>query len=153
MPNLRIVPILLCFAVAACTHNPYTRNHGAGSKASEPSSTAGAKGQKAGDVPSRSVPANGVAKPVQRVGRPVVIYPVAPGVVNRPENVQTVVKEAGDILRQLSKKQAQNALNDLKPGALVSENPQEQIAEMLIDTTTMEQALKILKALQHAKQE
>jgi hypothetical protein len=77
--------------------------------------------------------------------------PLKPAVSIQPEDIQAVVKSAGDTLRQLSKDQAQKALNELKPGAPESPNPQEEITEMLVDTTTMEQALKIAKALQDAK--
>ena len=63
------------------------------------------------------------------------------------------VRRPATHLRQLSKEQAQKALNELKPGTPVTDNPQEEITEMLIDTTSMEKALQILKVLQHAKQE
>jgi hypothetical protein len=86
------------------------------------------------------------------VASPVIGSPVKAGVANRPEDVQAVVKAAGDNLRQLSKEQAQGALNELKPGTS-TDNPQEEITEMLIDTTTMDQALQILKTLQRSKQE
>jgi hypothetical protein len=52
----------------------------------------------------------------------------------------------------LSKEQAQGALNELKPG-ISTDNPQEEITEMLINTSTMDQALQILKTLQGSKHE
>ena len=84
---------------------------------------------------------------------PVITASVTPSIVNKPQDVQAVGKAAGDTLRQLTKEQAQNALNELKPGSPVTDNPQEEITGMLIDATTMDQALQILKVLQQAKQE
>jgi hypothetical protein len=81
----------------------------------------------------------------------VVINQAIPAGLTRPENIQAVVKSAGDILRSLSQDQAQKALHELKPNAPASSNPQEDILGMLMDTTTMERAVKILTALQHAK--
>jgi hypothetical protein len=86
------------------------------------------------------------------VASPVINSPVKTSVANRQEDVQAVVKAAGDNLRQLSKEQAQGALNELKPGTS-TDHPQEEITEMLINTTTMDQALQILKTLQRSRQE
>lgn len=128
--------------MAACTWNPFAAPQ------KKP-----AKRQKAGSPVHRVVPAKKSPSPAQKVARPVITASVTPSVANKPEDVQAVVKAAGDTLRQLTKEQAQNALNDLKPGTPVTDNPQEEITGMLIDTTAMEKALQILKVLQHAKQE
>jgi len=90
------------------------------------------------------------AASVQKLKTVVVKEPLPPG-LTRPDNIQAVVDSAGDILRSISKDQAQKALDELKPGASASSAPQEEISAMLIDTKTMEQAVKILTALQHAK--
>jgi hypothetical protein len=147
MPNLPIhLPISLCLALTACTSNSSTHR-------------GSAKYRQAGNVKQtekvthRTVSPSQSPTPVPKVARPVILATPAHGMENRPENVQAVVKAAGDILRLLSKEQAQNAASELKPGAPVSDDPQQEITEMLLDTTTMEQALQILKALQHAKQE
>jgi hypothetical protein len=143
MPNPRTyLPILVCFAIAACTWNPFA-----------PPQKQPAKHQKSGIPVHKSVSAKESPTPGQKVARPVITASVTPSVVNKPEDVQAVGKAAGDALRQLTKEQAEKALNELKPGAPVTDNPQEEITGMLIDATTMEQALQILKVLQHAKQE
>lgn len=132
-------------------------------KAVEPMSREGAVKTSVGAPAFNNIPANGSARPGPKLTpvvsagpvpklTPVVISgTVKPSVPNRPDDIQAVVKSAGDTLRQLSKDQAQKALNNLQPGAPESLNPQEDITAMLIDTTTMDQALKILKALQNAK--
>jgi hypothetical protein len=143
MPNPRTyLPILVCFAIAACTWNPFA-----------PPQKHPAKHQKSGIPVHKSVSAKESPTPGQKVARPVITASVTPSVVNKPEDAQAVGKAAGDALRQLTKEQAEKALNELKPGAPVTDNPQEEITGMLIDATTMEQALQILKVLQHAKQE
>jgi hypothetical protein len=143
MSNRRIfLPILLCFAVAACTGNPFAPPH------KQP-----AKRQKTVSPSHNDVSAKKSPTPLQRVAQPVINASITPSVVNKPKDVQAVAKAAGDILRQLTKEQAQNALNELNPGASVADDPQEEITVMLIDATTMEQALQILKVLQHARQE
>jgi hypothetical protein len=149
MLNLPIhLPILLCLALIACTSNPSTRSNGGSAKYRQ-----AGKVKQTGKVTHRTVSPSQSPTPVLKVARPVILATATPGVENRPENVQAVVKAAGDILRLLSKEQAQNAASELKPGASVSDDPQQEITEMLLDTTTMEQALQILKTLQHAKQE
>jgi hypothetical protein len=143
MPNPRTyLPILVCFAMAACTWNPVAapQKHPA-------------KRQKTGMPVHKGVPAKKNPTPGQKVAQPVITASVTPSVVNKPEDVQAVGKAAGDTLRQLTKEQAQKALDELKPGTPVTDNPQEEITGMLIDATTTEQALQILKVLQHAKQE
>lgn len=143
MPNPRTyLPILVCFAMAACTWNPFA-----------PHQKQPAKRQKTGVPVHKDVSAKKSPTPGQTVARPVITASVTPSVANKPEDVQAVGKAAGDILRQLTKEQAQNALNELKPSTLTTDNPQEEITGMLIDATTMERALQILKVLQHAKQE
>jgi hypothetical protein len=142
MPNLRIHgSILLCLVLTACTCPWAKKTH-----VNPP------KHQKTENVPPHHVPAKKGPTPAPKVASPVIGSPVKAGVANRPEDVQAVVKAAGDNLRQLSKEQAQGALNELKPGTS-TDNPQEEITEMLIDTTTMDQALQILKTLQRSKQE
>jgi hypothetical protein len=143
MPNPRIyLPILVCFAMAACTWNPFA-----------PPQKQPAKRQKTEIPVHKGVSAKESPTPVQKVAQPVITASVTPSVVNKPEDVQAVGKAAGDTLRQLTKEQAQKALNELKPGIPVTDNPQEEITGMLIDAATMEQALQILKVLQRAKQE
>ena len=110
------------------------------------------KHQKTGNAPAHHVPAKKGPTPAPKVASPVIGSPVKAGVANRPEDVQAVVKAAGDNLRQLSKEQAQGALNELKPGTS-TDNPQKEIIEMLMNTTTMDQALQILKTLQGSKHE
>jgi len=87
---------------------------------------------------------------VQTLKTVVVRQPIPQG-LTQPDNIHAVVKSGGDILRSLSKDQAQKALTELQPNSLASPNPQEEITGMLMDTTTMEQAVRILTALQHAK--
>ncbi|HWX17651.1 MAG TPA: hypothetical protein VNY07_13785 [Chthoniobacterales bacterium] len=87
---------------------------------------------------------------VQTLKTVVVSEPIPQG-LTRQDNIQAVVKSGGDILQSLSKDQAQKALTELKPNSLASPNPKEEITGMLMDTTTMEQAVRILTALQHAK--
>jgi hypothetical protein len=143
MPNLRSrLPILLCLALAACTWNPFA----------QPDKKA-PKRTRTGSGSHRTVPPEKKPTPAQKVASPVIGGPVVASTGNRPKDVQSVRKAAGDTLRQLSKEQAQNALNELKPGGPVSDDPQEEITAMLIDATAMEKAQQILKALQHAKQE
>lgn len=123
-------------------------------KATERMSKTGATETSAGKTPSNLIPANGAAPPVNarvQVLKPVVIHEAVPAGPTRTDNIQAVVASAGDILRSLTKDQAQKALNELKPDAPASSNPHEDITAMLMDTTTMEQAVKILSALQHAK--
>jgi len=92
---------------------------------------------------------------VQKLKPVVITKPIPPG-LTRPDNIQAVVASAGEILRSFPKDQAQTlaqkALDELKPGAPPSPTAQEDITAMLMDTTTMEQAVRILTALQHAKQ-
>jgi hypothetical protein len=143
MPNPRTyLPLLVSLALAACTWNPFA-----------PPQKQPAKRQKTGMPVHKVVPAKKNPSPVQKVAQPVITASVTPSVVNKPEDVQAVVKAAGDTLRQLTKEQAQKALDELKPGTPVTDNPQEEITGMLIDATTTEQALQILRVLQHAKQE
>ena len=142
MPNLRIYgSILLCLVLTACTF-PWSKK----TPVSPP------KHRKTGNVPAHHVPAKKGPTPAPKIASPVIGSPVKAGLANRPEDVQAVVKAAGDNLRQLSKEQAQGALNELKPGTS-TDNPQEEITEMLINTTTMDQALQILKTLQGSKHE
>jgi hypothetical protein len=143
MPNPRTyLSILVCFVMAACTWNPFA-----------PPQKQPAKHQKTAVPVRKAVSPKKSPTPVQKVAQPVITASVTPSVVNKPEDVQAVGKAAGDTLRQLTKEQAQKALNELKPGTPVTDNPQEEITGMLIDAANMEQALQILKVLQHAKQE
>jgi hypothetical protein len=143
MPDPRIYfPILVCFAMAACTWNPFA-----------PPQKQPAKHQSTGNPVHNGVSAKKSPTPGQKVAPPVITAAVTPSVVNKPQDVQAVGKAAGDTLRQLTKDQAQNALKELKPGSPVTDNPQEEITGMLIDATTMDQVLQILKVLQQAKQE
>jgi len=87
---------------------------------------------------------------VQTLKTVVVSKPIPQG-LTRADNIQAVVKSGGDILRSLSKDQAQKALTELEPNSVASPNPQEEITGMLMETTTMEQGVRILTALQHAK--
>jgi hypothetical protein len=135
-------PILVCFALAACTWNPFA-----------PPQKQPAKRQSTRNPVHHSVSAKKSPTPGRKVAPPVITASVTPSVVNKPQDVQAVGKAAGDTLRQLTKEQAQKALNELKPGSPVTDDPQEEITGMLIDATTMEQALQILKVLQQAKQE
>jgi hypothetical protein len=128
--------------MATCAWNPFT-----------PPKKQPARRPKTGIPAHQSVPAKKSPTPGQKVARPVITASVTPSVVNKPEDVQAVGKAAGDTLRQLTKEQAQKALNELKPGSPETDNPQEEITGMLIDAATMEEALQILKVLQHAKQE
>jgi hypothetical protein len=165
MHRLRtFVLIILAFALVACAPNPYAHNktivrHNTGrssvvemQRAANPTSAPGTRPGQAMEVPPKSISANNTGKTVP-MAKPVINSPVKPGEVDRPENVQAVVRAAGDILRRLSQRQAQKALHELKPDVPTSDNPHEAILEMLIDTTTLDQALKILKALRDAKQE
>jgi hypothetical protein len=143
MPDPRIyLPILVCFAMAACTWNPFA-----------PAQKQPARRQSTGNPVHSGVSAKKSPTPGQKVAPAVITASVTPSVVNKPQDVQAVGKAAGDTLRQLTKEQAQKALNELKPGSPVADNPQEEITGMLIDATTMEQVLQILKVLQQAKQE
>jgi hypothetical protein len=143
MPDPRIyLSILVCFAMAACTWNPFA-----------PPQKQPAKRRSTGKPVHHDVSPKKSPAPGQKVASPVITASVTPSVLNKPQDVQAVGKAAGDTLRQLTKEQAQNALNELKPGSPVTDNPQEEITGMLIDATTMEQVLQILKVLQQAKQE
>jgi hypothetical protein len=120
-------------------------------KAVEPMSREGAVRTQVGAPAFNNIPANGGVRSVQKLTPVVINSPVKPGAPIRADDIQAVVKSAGDTLRQLSKEQAQKALEELKPGAPESADPQEEITEMLVDTTTFAQAMKILKSLQNAK--
>ena len=66
-------------------------------------------------------------------------------------HVRAFVKSAVYILGSLSMDQAQKVLDELKGDAPASPDPKKDIVAMLDETTTMEQAVKILTALQDAK--
>ena len=94
-----------------------------------------------------TLPVNGRVKTLEKV----VIKEAIPPGLTRADNIQAVVASAGDILRSLSKDQVQKALNELQPSAAESSNPQEEMIAMLMGTTDMVHAVRILTALQHAK--
>jgi predicted PurR-regulated permease PerM len=71
----------------------------------------------------------------------------------RSDNIQAVVISAGDLLRELSKDQAQKALHELRPNSPPAQNPQEELTAILMDTTTLEDALRALKAIAKARSE
>jgi hypothetical protein len=87
----------------------------------------------------------------QKLTTVVVREKVQPGPSPKPKDIQQVLATCGQILKSLSNDQAQKALTELKPNSPVSTNPREDISAMLIDTTTKEQADRILTVLQRAK--
>jgi hypothetical protein len=107
------------------------------------------KPQTAGTAPVNST-TNGIV-PVQKLKTVEVPGPIPKG-LTRPENIQAVVKSGGDVLRTLDNDQAQKALTEIQPASTSSPNPHEDIAAILMDTTTMERAAKILRILQDAKE-
>ena len=70
-----------------------------------------------------------------------------------PDDVQAVVASAEHLLRDLSKDEAQKALYELRPDSPLDPNPKEQLAAILTDIKTMEEAFRVLKAIEKARSE
>jgi len=70
-----------------------------------------------------------------------------------PDDVHAVVASAEQLLRDLSKDEAQKALYELRPDLPLDPNPKEQLAAILTDTKTMEEAFRVLKAIEKARSE